>query len=167
MKIKIINKKIWKENWKFVSTICGVFIIFIFTFAILQANSRESSIQTSATNTLSNKKIGWGIKREDSHKQPDVGSVNKRIIDQYDGICMGNPELPYVYLTFDNGYEAGYTEKILAVLKENEVPAAFFITGHYVNSQPELVKKMIDEGHTIRKSFLRYSDDLKNKIDES
>ena len=57
--------------------------------------------------------------------------------------------IQHVYLTFDNGYEAGYTEKILDVLKENQVPAAFFITGHYVNTQPELIQRMIDEGHII------------------
>lgn len=137
------------KNKKILGVIGAITLIFIFAFTIMQANKSESSIQTSSTNTLSNKKIGWGIKREDSHKQPDVGSVNRKIIDKYDGMCMGNAEMPYVYLTFDNGYEAGYTEKILAVLKENQVPAAFFITGHYVNSQPELVKKMIDEGHII------------------
>ena len=47
------------------------------------------------------------------------------------------------------GYEAGYTEKILEVLKQNNVKATFFITAHYVNTQPELVKRMIDEGHII------------------
>ncbi len=139
-----MNKKI-----KIISIICATAFMFIFTFIVAQANKQENTIQASSTSTLSNKKIGWGIKREDNHKQPDLGVENSRIINKYDGICIGNAELPYVYLTFDNGYEAGYTEKILAVLKENEVPAAFFITGHYVNSHPELVKKMIDEGHIV------------------
>lgn len=128
-------------------------LIFLFVFACIQSNKNKEFVQTNANSGVSNKKIGWGIKREDNHKQPDVGSQNKKIIEKYDGICMGNPEIPYVYLTFDNGYEAGYTEKILAVLKQNEVPAAFFITGHYVNSQPELVKKMIDEGHIVGNHF--------------
>ena len=135
-----------------IASIIGVTaLLFLFTFVVAQCNKQENSVQTSTTSVegLSNKKIGWGIKRVDNHKQPDVGSINRKIIDQYDGICMGNTELPYVYLTFDNGYEAGYTEKILAVLKENQVPAAFFITGHYVNSQPDLVKRMIDEGHIV------------------
>ena len=68
---------------------------------------------------------------------------------------MGNSEKPYIYLTFDCGYEAGYTEKILEVLKQNEVKATFFITGHYLNSASDMVKKMIDEGHIIRKSYSR------------
>lgn len=62
---------------------------------------------------------------------------------------MGNKEKKYVYLTFDEGYEAGYTPQILDVLKSNQVKAAFFITAHYLNSQAELVQRMIDEGHIV------------------
>ena len=148
-----MKKIVQRNKIKIITAMAVAAGILLFTFVVAQTNQQKEVITTSSNQTLSNKKIGWGIKREDNHKQPDVGSINKRIIEQYDGICMGNPEMPYVYLTFDNGYEAGYTEKILAVLKENQVPAAFFITGHYVNSQPELVKKMIDEGHTIGNQF--------------
>ena len=65
------------------------------------------------------------------------------------GIAMGGKDSKKVYLTFDEGYEAGYTPKILEVLKENNVPATFFITAHFVNTQPDLVKRMIDEGHIV------------------
>lgn len=58
---------------------------------------------------------------------------------------MGNASKKYVYLTFDEGYEAGYTEKILDTLKEEKVTAVFFITANYVNTQPDIVKRMIDE----------------------
>ena len=70
-------------------------------------------------------------------------------MEKYNGLCIGNSEKPYIYLTFDMGYEAGYTEKILEVLKLNDVKATFFITAHYVNTHPELVKRMIDEGHIV------------------
>ena len=139
-----MKKFLNKSSTIFLSAI----IVFIFTFSVIEANKNESIVETS-TGTVSNKKIGWGIKRDDNHKQPDVGSENKRIIEKYDGICLGNSEKKYIYLTFDNGYEAGYTEKILEVLKQNEVPATFFLTAHYINSQPELVQKMIDEGHIV------------------
>jgi len=66
---------------------------------------------------------------------------------------MGNPEDKYVYLTFDNGYEAGYTAKILDILKENNVKAAFFITGHYLNTASDLVERMINEGHIVGNQF--------------
>ena len=90
-----------------------------------------------------------GIKRNNNSEQPDVGKKNMEILDKYNGIYMGNKEKKYVYLTFDMGYEAGYTEKILEVLKQNDVKATFFITAHYVNTQPELVKRMINEGHIV------------------
>lgn len=134
---------------KILGIIWSVVLICVLVFSLAQFSKKQQIIETSSTSLLSNKKIEWGIKRGKNHEQPDVGEENKRIINKYDGICMGNPELPYVYLTFDNGYEAGYTEKILNVLKENEVPAAFFLTGHYINTEPELVKRMIDEGHIV------------------
>ena len=122
--------------------------IFIFTFAVASENKMQT-IETGATTLLSNEKIEWGIKRGDNHEQPDLGAKNKMIIDQYNGIAMGNKEKPYVYLTFDGGYEAGYTEKILEVLKQNNVKATFFITGHYLNTSSDIVKRMIDEGHIV------------------
>ena len=127
------------------------FIVFIFTFSLISINSNSnvSSIQTSSNTVLLNKKIGWGIKRNDNHEQPDLGVNNKKLLEEYDGISMGNSEEKYVYLTFDEGYEAGYTGKILDVLKENNVQAAFFITGHYLNTSSNLVQRMIDEGHIV------------------
>ena len=127
--------------------IYATIIALVFAFGMLLASDRKAV--TTSGNVLSNKKIEWGIKRNDNHKQPDLGSVNKGLIDKYDGIAMGGKDSKKVYLTFDMGYEAGYTEKILEVLKQNDVKACFFITAHYVNSQPELVQKMIEEGHIV------------------
>lgn len=131
---------------KFIAIVSSILLIFVFSFSIINFNAKTT--QTSAT-TLSNKKIGWGIKRNNNHEQPDLGSYNKRVIDSYEGIAMGSKDQKYVYLTFDNGYEAGYMPKILATLKENSVPATFFITAHYLNTEPDLVKQMIEEGHTV------------------
>ncbi len=64
-------------------------------------------------------------------------------------MCIGNPNEKNIYLTFDNGYEAGYTSQILDVLKENDVKATFFITAHYLNTANDLVKRMIEEGHIV------------------
>jgi len=131
--------------------IFGVIVISIVIFNIVSVVTKKQAVSTSsgAIENLSSKKIEWGIKRNDKHEQPDLGATNKRIIDEAKGIAMGNKESKKVYLTFDEGYEAGYTEKILEVLKQNEVKACFFITAHYVNTSAELVQKMIDEGHTI------------------
>ncbi len=124
-------------------------LMFVFTFSAIQSKNQNDVITTNGNVTLSNKKMEWGIKRNDKHEQPDVGKEGKNIIEKYEGIYMGSNDKKYISLTFDSGYEAGYTEKILEVLKQNEVPATFFLTAHYINTQPELVKRMIDEGHTI------------------
>lgn len=127
--------------------IMGIIAILIFTISMTALNS--SKTQETSSTALSNDLIGWGIKRANNHEQPDVGSKNKKLLDEAEGICLGNKDKKYVYLTFDNGYEAGYTGKILEVLKKNNVKATFFITAHYLNTQPELVKQMIDEGHIV------------------
>lgn len=126
----------------------GILVIAIFSLSIISMNTEEEKITTNAS-TISNQKIGWGIKRNDNHEQPDVGSKNKKVLEENKGICLGNKEKKAIYLTFDEGYEAGYTPQLLNTLKENQVKATFFITAHYVNSQPDLVKQMIDEGHIV------------------
>ncbi len=138
------------KKYKLIYVVLGV-IVCVFTFSIMSMNkssNRQITITTS-TGTLSNKKIGWGIKRNENHEQPDLGNNNIRLLDNYDGIAMGNSEDKFVYLTFDEGYEAGYTSRLLDILKENNVKAAFFITGHYLNTQAELVERMIQEGHIV------------------
>ncbi len=102
-----------------------------------------------SSNQLDNTKIEWGIKRANNHEQPELGKDRLNILAQNNGIAIGNKESKKIYLTFDEGYEAGYTNKILEILKENNVNAAFFITAHYLNTEPELVKQMIDEGHVV------------------
>lgn len=130
--------------------ICLSAIVVVFCVCVMKAN-QDTNLNTILVNStaLSNKKIGWGIKRADNNEQPDLGKVNKELLEKYDGIAMGNNDKKYVYLTFDEGYEAGYTEKILETLKENNVTATFFITAHYLNTREDLVKKMIDEGHIV------------------
>ena len=127
----------------------GIIILLVLILFLVNKTNEGKIIQTSNGTVLSNKKIGWGIRRNDNHEQPDLGSNNKKLIDENEDIAMGNKEDKFVYLTFDEGYEAGYTPQILDVLKENDVKAAFFITGHYLNTKPELVKRMIDEGHIV------------------
>ena len=136
-----------KINHKLHMVIISFLIITVFSLSVISMN-KQNSIQT-ASNIDKNKKIGWGIKRSDNHEQPDVGTENRTILEQNNGICLGNKDEKYIYLTFDSGYEAGYTSKILDVLKENNVKSTFFITGHYLNTAEDLVQRMISEGHLV------------------
>ena len=103
----------------------------------------------SQANELSNELLAWGFRRGENHTQPVLDSKSLKVINEYNGIAMGNANDKYVYLTFDAGYEAGYTESILKALEENNVTAAFFITGHYLNTATDLVKKMIEGGNVV------------------
>lgn len=123
-----------------------MFIIFIILVAGLSSGFQPIPVSASV---LSNNKIGWGIKRNNNHEQPDLGATNKKLIDEYGGMAIGNNLNPYIYLTFDVGYEGGYTNQILDTLKGNDVKAAFFVTGQFVKTNPEIVKRMIDEGHIV------------------
>ena len=110
------------------------------------------------TRGLSTEKIGYsyGVAK---NGQPHTTSVNnqKYFADNgYHAVCLDTKSTEKVlYLTFDCGYENGYTAKILDDLKARDVKATFFITAHYLNTQPELVKQMIDEGHIVRKSYCK------------
>ena len=121
--------------------ILGILMIFIGNIG------RSEIVETSGI--PENKKIEWGIKRGKNNEQPDLGEYNRKTLEKFDGFALGNSESKKIYLTFDEGYEAGYTENILQTLDECNVKATFFLTAHYVNTQEELIEKMIQKGHTI------------------
>ncbi len=75
-----------------------------------------------------------------------------------DFLREGDEHKGRVYLTFDEGYENGYTGKILDTLKEKKVPAVFFVTQPYAEGQPELIRRMIDEGHVIGNHSVHHLD---------
>jgi peptidoglycan-N-acetylmuramic acid deacetylase len=98
---------------------------------------------------LSNTPIHWGFKKGYKGKPADAGKMLEEILEKHGAFYKGEPDKKVLYLTFDNGYENGYTEEILDVLKKEKVPATFFVTGHYLKSAPDLVKRMVKEGHII------------------
>lgn len=92
----------------------------------------------------------FGFKKSTKGHPPSIDEEGfKGLLKQRGAIFTGDPALKELYLTFDNGYEQGYTGKILDVLKEKQVPAIFFVTGHYIRTEPELLKRMAQEGHLI------------------
>ena len=128
-----------------------IFIIILIIVIILLSLfiENENNVIETSSDIISNKKMEWGVKRNKEHNQPDVGEDRRKILEENNGICLGNKDEKIIYLTFDEGYEAGFTSKILEILKENEVKATFFITAHYLNTNEELVKQMIEEGHIV------------------
>jgi peptidoglycan-N-acetylmuramic acid deacetylase len=91
----------------------------------------------------------WGFKKATNGVPPDAGAAFNEVLDKYGAIYKGKPDEKVVYLSFDNGYEAGYTESILDTLKAENVPATFFLTGHYLTSATPILKRMVKDGHII------------------
>lgn len=105
--------------------------------------------EVTAQPVYDNKIIGWGLKQNTDQKPPEVPSSWVEMLKKYNGYYIGDTAKKEVYLTFDEGYEAGNTGRILDILKENGVKAAFFVTGHFVKTNPELVIRMVKEGHIV------------------
>ena len=106
-------------------------------------------IQTSQGISYSNKLLAWGISRKLDNKTPDADPGAPDLLKKYNGLYLGDTSKKIIYLTFDEGYENGYTPKILDVLKENKVQAAFFITGPYLSIHQDLVRRMVEENHIV------------------
>lgn len=103
----------------------------------------EAAYASSYINIM---KIGWGLGKEKNDKNQPLDAVNAR--EKYsDSYFLADDNK--ICLTFDEGYENGFTAEILDTLKEKQVKAMFFVTYDYCRSSPELVQRMIDEGHTV------------------
>jgi peptidoglycan-N-acetylmuramic acid deacetylase len=107
-----------------------------------------------ADGRLSNNTLSWYFNRNSNHQPPtaqrtfDIRTLN--------GFYLGDISQKTVYLTFDEGYEYGFTSEILNILAEKNIQAAFFVTLPYVRSQPELIQRMINEGHLVCNHSVRH-----------
>lgn len=90
----------------------------------------------------------WGHSFPKSGGKP-TGNVSEKTLEQYNAHFIDESGEKVLYLTFDAGYEAGYTSDILDVLKEEQVPATFFLVSNYLKTQPDMVRRMVEEGHTV------------------
>lgn len=90
----------------------------------------------------------WGLSFGESGTQP-TGNASAEDLAWYDSYFVGSSEENVIYLTFDCGYENGNTEPILDALKKHDASATFFVVGHFLETAPDLVKRMVQEGHTV------------------
>ena len=103
----------------------------------------------SAQNEISEETISdWGLSFGSENTAPQ-GNVSAEELKKYNAYFIGDEQEKKIYLTFDAGYENGYTEIILDILKKTDVKATFFLVGHYLKTQPELVSRMVNEGHIV------------------
>ena len=102
----------------------------------------------------------WGLSFQEEGRTP-VGNASGEYLQQYNAWFCGTEQDAKdrcIYLTFDAGYENGYTQGILDVLKEEKVPAAFFLVGNYIEENPDLVRRMNDEGHLVANHTMHHPD---------
>ncbi len=102
---------------------------------------RHKSISTAADGN-------WGLSFQQAGVAP-IANASAEYLARYDGYYAEETEEKVLYLTFDAGYENGYTSKILDVLKAHDIQAAFFLVGNYIETSPQLVKRMVEDGHLV------------------
>lgn len=107
------------------------------------------SIELGKLNGVDSQKINWGILLQGKGKVPEVSLKTSATLKKYNAHYVGSTEDKKVYFVFSASYEGGYTPKILDSLKENDAKAVFFLVGTYIKENPQLVKRMLDEGHYI------------------
>lgn len=105
----------------------------------------SSSVQSASGGASSG---NWGLSFQEEGQCPQ-GNVSIEELAEYNAYYAQDTEEKVLYLTFDAGYENGNTETILNALKKHNVSATFFVVGTYIESEPELIQRMIDEGHTV------------------
>ena len=138
------------------SFIISLCIISLCSFSAVAANSSNS--------------YSWYCTRNKEHRQP-VADANMRFIEEYGGFYVDknhsdSTEEKVIYLTFDAGYENGNVEKILNILKEKQVTAAFFVLENIILKNKELILRMIDEGHLVCNHTSKHLDVTKCKTVE-
>ncbi len=99
----------------------------------------------------------WGL----SFRQEGAAPIGNAGVDQLrrcDAVYIGDTTQKRLYLTFDAGYENGSTAKILDTLQKHDVKAAFFLVGNYLETQPDLVRRMAEEGHIVGNHTMHHWD---------
>ena len=99
----------------------------------------------------------WGLSFP-TPGQPPVGNASSEELEALSARYLGDVSQPVIYLTFDAGFENGNTAAILDALKKHNAPATFFLVGNYLETAPDLVRRMMAEGHTVGNHTLSHPD---------
>ena len=130
--------------------IWGLLFVFCICFSVYQLfPSKQEPLYEEVSTNPTKGVIGWGIKRNSGGKTPDADPGAPALLKKYGALYVGDTQQKTIYLTFDEGYENGYTAQILDVLKANNVKAIFFITGDYLEREEALVRRMVEDGHEV------------------
>lgn len=132
----------------------GVFAVLAAIFVLFP---RENAAPTAAEQAVPASVSDWGLSFQ-TEGQPPVGNVSAEELRRWNAFYVGDTSKPTIYLTFDAGYENGCTPAILDALKKHNAPACFFVVGNFIDTAPELVKRMTEEGHIVGNHTLHHPD---------
>ena len=119
------------------------------TAAFLEKEGKPGPMwQVSGSAAIPASADNWGLSFPNEGQSP-VGNASVEDLAKYDAYFLGDTGKKVIYLTFDCGYENGFTEQILDALKKHNAPAAFFVVGNMIETAPEIIKRMVDEGHIV------------------
>mgnify|MGYP000386294335 FL=1 len=139
------SRKPWSGITAQKVSIVTVLFLVMYALGALTAKKAES-VGVSAL--LHEKSENWGLGFGTEGKPP-TGNASAAELKKYNAYFIGDTTQNTIYLTFDCGYENGNTEPILDALKKHDVKATFFVVGNFLETSPEIVKRMIAEGHTV------------------
>lgn len=128
-------------------TCCVVLIACFFVGAAIHCHTEQEHLETSGQ-ILHPETENWGLGFGQTGEKP-TGNVSAEELKKYHAAYMDPTDEKVIYLTFDAGYENGNTPAILEALKKHDVSATFFVVGNYLETSPELVKRMVEEGHIV------------------
>lgn len=139
-------------------SVFGLAALFCLSFFAGQAAARFTANRPASSPFIQNAADGnWGLSFQTKGQTP-VGNATSDYLKQYRACYAGSPDEKVIYLTFDAGYENGNTAPILDALKKHQAPAAFFLVGNYLETSPELVKRMLEEGHIVGNHTFHHPD---------
>lgn len=139
------SRKQWSGITAQKVSIVAVLFLVMYALGALTAKKAES---VGVLALLHEKSENWGLGFGTEGKPP-TGNASAEELKKYNAYFIGDTTQNTIYLTFDCGYENGNTEPILDALKKHDVKATFFVVGNFLETSPEIVKRMIAEGHTV------------------
>ena len=128
--------------------LCGLALLLTLSYFSGQGVARISDREASLLPASSTASASWGLGFGQPGTQP-TGNVSPAVLRKYNAYYIEETEEKRIYLTFDCGFENGNTSAILDALKKHNAPATFFVVGHYLETSPDLVKRMLAEGHSV------------------
>ena len=135
-------------NRRSLLTCAALLTLALIAAAVLALGGEEESLPAAGSAAVPASAADWGLSFPSPGQAP-VGNATREELAQYGAYYLGDTSEKVIYLTFDCGYENGYTEQILDALKKHNAPAAFFVVGNMVETAPDIVRRMAEEGHIV------------------